>query len=661
MSLRGKKVCCFVGLPHHSRFMWPVMEEARKAGARTLFFTTLSDYPFERDVNKRGVGCRLLQSYAGAETRARIAETTTEFFAEWQKRMFDWDGLKHWPMVLQSSLLTAGFEEYHCLEEFMRIEKPDLLLALHERNRWGKLLGHMARKHGAAYLTLQEGDYYEDRLSFCAHTEYTTALMTWGEDTAALLERHGCSRNKMVMVGNTHLAQVGADYFTAKHRRSVKQELGIALDRKVVLFLVGLQWGVVKDIGLWRQLLDGLGDDVVKVFKWHPKVAAGSFVKDYQAVFKEHFPSCILVQDYDAYSLLAVADYCVALGKTTLGVEALSFGRPLFSMPGLDGEADHYLKQGISQSLEKPAGWQALYRTIEHGVPADVQSTVDDFLERFFHRRNREALLRAREVMELLLDESSANNMRFEVATPLAGKISFIIPSGHDGEALMASLVALADKVNLPDWEAIVVLHDPALAEVLAPVAGDLAIVTAEGDSLGALYNAGAAVARGEYLVFLRPGVLYYNGDGLIAAAAAGVAGVPIHQADMTPYCLGLHYNFNSDPEFITRPGPDVQALGGGLLAVSRTLFERIGGFDEAVANHLVEADLCLTAARLGAELRYQDTALAFNFRETFYDLDRASTAWRRTLRFFAKWRGQLPKDEDFMMYAMPYYERLGR
>src|SRR3569623_1060163 len=257
----------------------------------------------------------------------------------------------------------------------------------------------------------------------------------------------------------------------------------------------------------------------------------------------------------------------------------------LFSMPGLDGEADHYLKQGISQSLEKPAGWEALYRTIEHGVPGEVQSTVDDFLERFFHRRNREGLVRAREVMELLLDESPANTGCFEFATPVAGKISFIIPSGHDGEALMASLVALADKVELPDWEAIVALHDPALAEVLAPVAGDLAIVTAEGDSLGALYNAGASVARGEYLVFLRPGVLYYNGDGLIAAAAA----------------------------------------------------------------------------RLGAELRYQDTALAFNFRETFYDLDRASTAWRRTLRFFAKWRGQLPKDEDFMMYAMPYYERLGR
>ena len=39
----------------------------------------------------------------------------------------------------------------------------------------------------------------------------------------------------------------------------------------------GLQWGVVKNMELWQDLLHGLGDDVVKVIKWHPKVNAESF------------------------------------------------------------------------------------------------------------------------------------------------------------------------------------------------------------------------------------------------------------------------------------------------------------------------------------------------------------------------------------------------
>lgn len=660
MSLYGKKVCCFVALPHHSRFMWPVMEEARKAGAKTLFFTTLADYPFERDVMRRGAECLLLQSYATAETRQRIAATTDGFFTEWQKEILQWDGMKHWPMTLQSSLLTAAFEEYHCLDEFMRVEKPDLLLALHERNRWGKLIGHMARKYGVAYLTLQEGDYYEDRLSFCAHTEYTTALMLWGEDTAARLDRHGASRNKMVLIGNTHLGQVGADYFTAKHQQAVRKELDIPKGKKVVLFLVGLQWGVVKNIELWQSLLQGLGDDVVKVFKWHPKVTAESFKRDYRERFKEAFPTCVLVQDYNPYSLLAVSDYCVALGKTTLGVEALSFGRPLFSRPGLDGERDHYVAEGIAQSVAD--GWDNLYRTIDKGVPADVQTHVDTFLDRFFHRRNRESSVRAREVMEILVDDyRSAKTPFAPTQTPVAGRVSFVVAGENDHEALLATVVSLAEKVKLPDWEAIVVLSDPSLREMLTSVGGDLRIVEAAGATLGELYNRGAAVAGGDRLVFLRAGLLYYKDDGVFEAAAEGVVGMPIRHADMAPYCLGVHYNFNSDPCFLVEPGPSVQAVGGGILACSRSAFARIGGFDAHVANHLVEADFSLGAGGQGIGLFFQESALALHVRDSFYAVHQEEAAWPQRLRFFAKWRGRLPKDEDFLAFATPYYERLGR
>ena len=262
------------------------MHGARKAGARTLFFTTLSDYPYERDIIKRGLECRLLQSYIRAEHRERIVRTGDKFFAEWTPRLFEWDGMRHWPLVTQSNLVTAAIEEYYCFDEFMRLERPDMILALHERNRWGKLMGHFTHKYKAAYLTLQEGEYYEDRLSFSGHSEYTTALMLWGEDTAERLARHGAARNKMVFIGNTHLAQVGADHFSAEAKRKTREELGIPSDKKVVLFLVGLQWAVVKNPEVWGRLLDGLGDDVVKVFKWHPKVTIDSFKKDYEGPYR---------------------------------------------------------------------------------------------------------------------------------------------------------------------------------------------------------------------------------------------------------------------------------------------------------------------------------------------------------------------------------------
>src|SRR3569833_3951404 len=117
----------------------------------------------------------------------------------------------------------------------------------------------------------------------------------------------------MVLVGNTHLGQVGADYFTARLQQDVRKELGVPKGKKVVLFLVGLLWAVVKSPDLWRGLLDGLGDDVVKIFKWHPKVTAESFRKDYRERFKEIFPSCIVVQDFVFFCLFAFAVCCVAL------------------------------------------------------------------------------------------------------------------------------------------------------------------------------------------------------------------------------------------------------------------------------------------------------------------------------------------------------------
>lgn len=661
MSLRGKKICCFVALPHHSRFMWPVMEEVRKAGADTLFFTTLSDYPFERDLMKRGVECRLLQSYATPQTRQDLSAVTQSFFGQWQEQILQWDGMKHWPLALQSSLLSSAFEEYLCLDEFMRTEKPDVLLALHERNRWGKLIGYMARKYGVAYLTLQEGDYYEDRLSFCAHTEYTTALMLWGEDTACRLVRHGAARNKMVLSGNTHLAHVHTDYFNAQRQQATRKELGIPKGKKVVLFLVGLQWGVVKNLELWQELLRGLGDDVVKVMKWHPKVNAESFKRDFRDKFSAIMPSsCILVQDYDPYSLLAISDYCVALGKTTLGVEALSFGKPLFSRPGLDGEPDHYVEQGIAQSVAH--GWESLYDTIEKGVPANMQNKVDVFLERFFYRRNKEAAVRTRQVIEVLVEAYEAP-VRLPVLTqsPIPARVSFIVAGEKDAEALVASVVSLAEKVKRPDWEAIVVLSDPALRDVLEPVAGDLIVIDAAGVSLGELYNRGAAAASGETLLFMRAGVLYFKDEGLLEGAATGVAGLPLRHVDMTPYCLGIHYDFNSDPHFVTAEDVEAQAVGGGMLACARSLYIKAGGFDSKIANHLVEADFCLSASRSGIGIHFQEDALALHLCDSFYEADRAEAAWPRRLRFFAKWRGHLPKDEDFVAYAKPYYESLSR
>lgn len=663
--LKGKKIACFVALPHHTRFLWPITSALEKHGAKVIFFTTMSDFPFEGDLIKKGKACKILQNYVKDDTRKKIDSSIGEFFDLWFRRCFEWDGLRHWPFVLKNGMINAGIEEYFCLDEFIKVERPDMFLALHERNRWGKLIGHLSSQYGIPYVTLQEGDYYEDRLSFSAHTEYSTALLLWGRGIEEMLTRHKSSPDKFVLIGNTHLSTIRDTYFQRDKIMETKKELNIPPDKKVVLFLVGVQWGVAQGDMVWEGLLKGLGDDVIKIFKWHPKVTYSGFKKDVEKYFKEKFPTCIVLHTYDPYRLIPVSDYCVTLGKTTLAVEALSFGKPLFSLPGRDNEYDHYAKWGISQPLWPPGNYEPLYKTIKEGVPEVIQKNVDKFLNNYFYRNNAVAIDRAIEVIDFIFDNKQSgvkdNTRRITSKDYVPGRISYIIPSGHDSEALLATLTSLSQNVKHDDWEVIIVVNNEGIRGLLDGISGDVRVVDSKGGSLSALYNKGAASSNGEYLIFLKPGIVYLRDEGLLEVIGNGIVGIPIKNADMTPFCLGIAFDFNFVPYKITHCDDSaiecqVDAVGGGVIAMQRSVYEAVGGFDEGIANHLTEADMCLSAKEKGYSITYLPEALGVIYKETFdlpndlpHNLDEE---WKRRIRFFAKWCGRLPKDDNYIKFA---------
>lgn len=672
--LKGKKIACFVALPHHTRFLWPITSALERHGAKVIFFTTMSDFPFEGDLIKKGKTCRMLQSYVKDDTRKKIDSSIGDFFDLWFRRCFEWDGLRHWPFVLMNGMINAGIEEYFCLDEFIKDERPDMFLALHERNRWGKLIGHLSSKYGIPYVTLQEGDYYEDRLSFSAHTEYSTALLLWGRGIEEMLTRHKSSPDKFVLIGNTHLSTIRGKYFQRDKILETKKELNIPPDKKVVLFLVGVQWGVAQGDMVWEGLLKGLGDDVIKIFKWHPKVTYSGFKKDVEEYFKEKFPTCIVLHTFDPYRLIPVADYCVTLGKTTLAVESLSFGKPLFSLPGRDNEYDHYAKWGISQALWPPGNYEPLYRTIKDGVPEKIQQNVDNFLNNYFYRNNAVAIDRAIEVIDFIFENKQSGvkekSRRITGKDFVPGRISYIIPSGDDSEALLATLTSLSQNVRHDDWEVIIVVNNEGIKSLLDGISGDVRIVEFEGERLSALYNKGAASSNGEYLVFLKPGIVYLRDEGLLDVIGKGITGIPIKNADMTPVCLGIGFNFNFTPYYITdyvdsTSERQIDAVGGGMISMNRTVYEVVGGFDEGIANHLIEPDICLTAREKGYSIGYLPEALGVIYKETFEnapDDNKSGTAddlpvnpdneWQGRIKFYVKWCGRLPKDDNYISFA---------
>ncbi len=677
MKLKGRKIACFSGMPSHVRFFLNIREKIVSHGGDFLFVIPLSEYPFELEVIRQKLPFRYFTDYMNDEVREKTNDAIRRMLTEWTLACHKWDGFSRWPIFKQSWFLEGVIEEYFCMERFFEMEKPDLFLTHHECNRWGKVIGYLARKNSVPLVTFQEGDYHTWIPSYMVHTEYSTADLLWGKMTIDSLAEYGCSRDKMFPIGNTHIDGALKEYAKRRSAADIRKELNIPSGKKVILFFTDILYGAVANKDLWSQFLSGvesLQDKAVCIFKWHPLVVKGSF-EEIEKIFRELYPSVILLHSYDPYKLLYIADYCATFGSTTLAVEALAFGKPLFSYPNVDIASDYYVTTtGVAQTIYPGGNWSNLLETMKNGVPANIQANVDKFLADYFYKLDGKSVDRAVDIMRYIIDvgvqnakaDSRCSSSKMQRATDdnahTAGRVSYIVPSGKDAEALLSTLTSLSQNVKYQEWEVIVVLNDENMKGVLSGMSGDLGIIEESSDALSVLYNRGAEASTGEFLVFLRPGIVYFKDEGLIEGMKKGVAGIPLRNRDMTPYCLGIGYDFNSAPYFIKEElTVDGQystlnacrdAVGGGFIAMGREIFQDLGGFDEELANHLIEPDLGLKARERNVPVSYLTDCLAFNYKESFFGKDLSDKEWKNRVKFFAKWLGKLPKDEDFLKFA---------
>jgi len=663
MSLENKKIAFFVALSHHTRFLLPIVEGVKRRGADVLIFTTATDYPFELDLIRKGYEFRYFIEYADPETRKKIRDATRLFVDEWAEICFGWEGFRRWSLFEQHRSFIRNIEEYFCLEQMIKRENIDMFVSLHEMTAWGKLIGHLSSKHGIPYITLQEGDYYTDILGYSVHTEYSTADLLWGEATAEILARAKSAPEKMVIVGNTHIDEAVKRYSSASMRKKIRKELGISTKKGVLSFLIDFDWGTLRSREIWKSLLEGVSTlGLQPVFKWHPTVHFKSY-KEIEIMIKEILPDAIMLLTYDPYKVLTVSDYCVIFGKTTLGIEALAFGKPLFAVPSLHEGEEYFVNLGVAQPISPGGGWECLLETVKNGVPENIKENSRRLLRRSFHKLDGGSVERTLNVLEHILDSRMPGTRAIDFRhNAIPGRMSFIIPAGSDAEALLASLTSLSQNVGHPDWEVVIVDNNGEMEGLLSGISGDVTVVEAGGDSLSMLYNRGAEAASGEVIIFMKPGVVYYRGDALVDSVKGGIAGIPLRNPDMTPYCLGIGFDFNHVPYRIVDGNADgdnvtIHAVGGGFIGIDRAVLSAVGGFDEEIADPLIEADICLSARERNLPVRYITECLGFVFRETFACCTDTSSLsvgedWRGRVRFFAKWCGKLPKDDDYITFA---------
>ncbi|MDO9117773.1 MAG: glycosyltransferase [Nitrospira sp.] len=210
---------------------------------------------------------------------------------------------------------------------------------------------------------------------------------------------------------------------------------------------------------------------------------------------------------------------------------------------------------------------------------------------------------------------------------------SIIIPVWNKLELTRQCLVALGPATEDVSFELIVVDNHSTdgTPEFLASLGGDVRIITND-ENLGfaKACNQGAAVATGEYLVFLnndtiplkgwlsalvdevrtQPDVTVVGSKLLYQDGTIQHAGVAIDRNNLTPY--HIYNGFAADHPAVNKRR-ELNAVTAACLLIRRTAFADLGGFDEGYLNGFEDVDLCLRVREKQGRIIYQPHSVLYH------------------------------------------------
>lgn len=251
------------------------------------------------------------------------------------------------------------------------------------------------------------------------------------------------------------------------------------------------------------------------------------------------------------------------------------------------------------------------------------------------------------------------------------GKIrtSIIIPVYNQANYTFQCLRSLISEIDLNFCEIIVVNNasQDETSRLLSYFDGLVTVIdNRENRGFGDACNQGAAVARGEYLVFLnndtiiQPGWLTHLVDTAEADLSVGAVGSMLIYPDgilqeaggiIWKDGTGANYGRGENPidrKFIF--AREVDYCSGASLLVRKNLFEELGGFDQRYAPAYYEdTDLCFGIRALGYKVVYQPTSRVIHYERATAGVDLNSGFKRyqqiNRTKFVEKWRDVLEKE----------------
>lgn len=216
---------------------------------------------------------------------------------------------------------------------------------------------------------------------------------------------------------------------------------------------------------------------------------------------------------------------------------------------------------------------------------------------------------------------------------PSAFDCSIIMPLFNRVELTEQCLVKLAEVTQGATFEVILVdnASTDGTAALLGSLGGDVQVIrNQENRGFAAACNQGARAARGRHLVFLNNDTVPLHGwlEPLLAELDAdptvAAVGSKLLFADDTIQHAGVLFSRDVPIPYhafyraaATLPAAntrrEIQCVTAACMAVRRTTFASLGGFDEGFVNGYEDVDFCLKVRRRGERIVYQPQSTLYH------------------------------------------------
>ncbi|WP_266183435.1 glycosyltransferase [Dyella humicola] len=299
-----------------------------------------------------------------------------------------------------------------------------------------------------------------------------------------------------------------------------------------------------------------------------------------------------------------------------------------------------------------------LQRAANSMAQRGVRSTVSRIAQEFRRRPAQEAAWQ--------LEALDAPFSPFALPNAVTPRVSVIIPTYGKLPYTLACLRSIARHGAQAPFEVIVV-DDAASDEDVSPLQQieNLRLLRNPRNlGFGGSCNAGAAMARGEYLLFLNNDTQVTPGwlDELLACfddARCGIAGSRLaypdgrlQEAGAIVYANGEAWNYGrfedrDDPRLLYRR--DADYVSGAALMIDARLFASVGGFDPRYSPAYCEdMDLAFAVRAAGRRVIYQPASLVIHCEGVSSGVDPFVGVKQYQItnraKFVEKWRGQLQR-----------------